>query len=120
MMNMINNLEREQQQAPKPPFRGSPQNPSQAWRPRAPNEQKVPNTLSPSNNVDETPWCLPYGNAHWEHECPMNNGEPNQMNVFDTINHIFFISPKNDVDLNIDNRQCLGKGQCTCASKRDH
>ena len=44
-------------QAPKPPFRGQPQNPSQAWRARPSNEQRVPNTLDPSNVIsqEETP-----------------------------------------------------------------
>jgi hypothetical protein len=96
MMNKITNLERSQQQATKPPFRGQPQRSSQAWKPRAPNEQRVPNTLDPSNVIsqEETPWCLPCGDSHWEHECPRSNGEPDHMNVFDTINSIFSISPQ--------------------------
>jgi hypothetical protein len=49
MMNRITILERAQQEASKPPFRGQSQNPSQAWRDMDPNEQRVPNTLDPSN-----------------------------------------------------------------------
>jgi hypothetical protein len=98
-MNKITNLERAQKQAPKPPFMGQPQNPSQVWRAQVPNEQKVPNTLAPSNIVDDTPWCLPCGYAHWEHEFPMNNGEPHQMNLFDTMNHIIFVSPQVCLDI---------------------
>jgi hypothetical protein len=96
MMNKITNLERAQQQATKPPFRGQPQRSSQAWKPRAPNEQRVPNTLDPSNVIsqEETPWCLPCGDSHWEHEFPRSNGEPDHMNVFDTINSIFSYLPK--------------------------
>jgi hypothetical protein len=91
MMNRITNLERAQQQAPKPPFKGQPQNPGQGWKPH--NEQKVPNTLSPSNVVEESPWCFTCRDAHWEHEFPMNNGEPDQMNTLSVMNHIFIVSP---------------------------
>jgi hypothetical protein len=47
MMNKITNLERALPQAQKPPSKGHPQGASQAWRPCAPNEQRVPNTLDP-------------------------------------------------------------------------
>ena len=69
MMNMITNLERSQQQATKPPFRGQPERPSQAWKHRSPNEQRIPNTLDTSNVIsqEETPWFLPFGDSHWEH-----------------------------------------------------
>jgi hypothetical protein len=77
-----------------PPFKGQPQNPGQAYKPR--NEQKVPNTLAPSNVVDETPWCFQCRDAHWEHECPMNNGDPDQVNI---MNYVFTEEPQ--VCLNI-------------------
>jgi hypothetical protein len=101
MMNKISNLERVQKQAPKPPFRGQPQNPSQAWRARPSNEQRVPNTLDPSNFIsqEETPCCLNCKDSDWENECLRNNRELNQMNPFDAINHIFMVSPQ--VCLNI-------------------
>jgi hypothetical protein len=34
--------------------------------------------------VDENPWCLQCRESHWEHECPLNNGEHDQVNI---INH---------------------------------
>jgi hypothetical protein len=34
--------------------------------------------------VDENPWCLQCRDSHWEHECPLNNGEHDQVNI---INH---------------------------------
>jgi len=94
MMNRITNLKREQQ-APKPPFKGQPQKSIQACRARPSNEQRVPNTLYPSNVIsqEETPWCLTCGDSHWEYECPRNNRELDQMNSFDTISHIFMVSP---------------------------
>jgi hypothetical protein len=30
--------------------------------------------------VDENPWCLQCSEAHWEHECPYNNGVHDQVN----------------------------------------
>jgi hypothetical protein len=30
--------------------------------------------------VDENPWCLQCSEAHWEHECPYNNGGHEQVN----------------------------------------
>jgi hypothetical protein len=117
MMKKITNLERSQQQATKPPFRGPPQRLSQAWKTRAPNEQRVPNTLDPSNVIsqEETPWCLPFGDSHWKHEFPRSSGEPDHMDVFDTINHIFVLSPQ--VCLNIIPKK-LEKGKRE-ATKRD-
>jgi hypothetical protein len=88
MMNNITNIERVQQQTMRPPYKGQPQRQNQTWRPRPPNEQRVPNTLEPTNVIDqeETPWCFPCGDAHWEHECPRNNdGGPDYMNFLDSI-----------------------------------
>jgi hypothetical protein len=57
------------------PYKGQPQRTNQYWNPSPPNEQKVPNTLAPTNVIEseEAPWCLPYKDAHWEHEWPRNN-----------------------------------------------
>jgi hypothetical protein len=30
--------------------------------------------------VGENPWCLQCSEAHWEHECPYNNGGHEQVN----------------------------------------
>jgi hypothetical protein len=60
-------------------------------------EQKVPSTLAPTNVIEpeEAPWCLPCGDAHWEHECPRNNPSnegPNYMNFLDTLEPIYTLS----------------------------
>jgi len=59
MMNKITNLERVKQQSRKPPFKGQPQN---GLKPR--NEKEVPNTLSPSNFLEEYPWCFTCRDSH--------------------------------------------------------
>jgi hypothetical protein len=77
----------------RPPYKGQPQRQNRTWRPRPPNEQRVPNTLAPTNaiSLEEAPWCLPCGDAHWEHECPRNsssdgsNEGPDYMNFLDTL-----------------------------------
>jgi hypothetical protein len=68
MMNMIFNLERAQHQSPKVSYKGQFKKGNQVFRPK--NDQEVPNTLAPTNVVDENPWCLQCSEAHWEHECP--------------------------------------------------
>jgi hypothetical protein len=60
----------------KPCFQGN-----QVFRPK--NDQEVPNTLAPANIVDENPWCLQCSESHWEHECPFNNGNHDQVNIMD-------------------------------------
>jgi hypothetical protein len=81
MMNRIVNLERAQQQAPRVPYKGQFQRGTQVFKPK--NDQEVPNTLAPTNMVDENPWCLQCRDSHWEHECPLNNGEHDQVNIID-------------------------------------
>jgi hypothetical protein len=78
MMNRIVNLERAQSQAPRVPYKGQFQRGNQVYKPK--NDQEVPNTLAPANVVDENPWCLQCSEAHWEHECPYNNGGHEQVN----------------------------------------
>jgi hypothetical protein len=62
MMNRIFNLDRTQQQAPRFPYKGKFQNGNQVFRPN--NDQEVPNTLAPTNRVDENPWCLQCSESH--------------------------------------------------------
>jgi hypothetical protein len=81
MMNMIVNLERDQQQAPRAPYKGKFQKGTQFFRPK--NGQEVPNTLAPVNLVDENPFFLQYRDSHWEHECPLKNGEHEKVNIID-------------------------------------
>jgi hypothetical protein len=45
----------------------------------------VPNTHAPSNVVDETRH-FQCRDAHWEHECLMNNGDPDQVSI---LNYAF-------------------------------
>jgi hypothetical protein len=52
LMNKVTNMERIQQQMVRPPYKGQPQRPNQSWKPRPPNEQKVPNTLAPTNVIE--------------------------------------------------------------------
>jgi hypothetical protein len=78
MMSRIVNLERSQSQAPRVPYKGQFQKGNQFYKPK--NEQEVPNTLAPTNVVDENPWCLECIEAHWEHECPYNNNDHQQVN----------------------------------------
>jgi len=72
MMNKIVNLERAQNQATRVPYKGHFQKGNQVYKPK--NDQEVPKTLAPANVVDENPWCLQCSEAHWELECPYNNG----------------------------------------------
>jgi hypothetical protein len=83
MMSRIVNLERSQSQAPRILYKGQFQKGSQFYKPK--NDQEVPNTLVPTNVVDENPWCLQCSEAHWEHECPYNNDGHQQVN---NIGHI--------------------------------
>jgi hypothetical protein len=62
MMNRIVNLERAQSQASRVPYKGKFQKGNQVYRPK--NDQEVPNTLAPTNVVDENPWCLQCSEAH--------------------------------------------------------
>jgi hypothetical protein len=78
MMNRIVNLERPQSQASRVPYKGQFEKGNRVYRPK--NDQEVPNTLAPTNGVDENPWCLQCSEAHWEHECPYNNGGHYQVN----------------------------------------
>jgi hypothetical protein len=74
--------QRSQTQAPKVSYKGQFQKGSQFYKPK--NEHEVPNTLAPTNIVDENPWCLECSEAHWEHECPYNTGhqQVNNMDCF--------------------------------------
>jgi hypothetical protein len=80
MMNRIVRLEKSETQAPRPPFKGPFQKGNQTYKPK--NENEVPNTLAPTNVVDENPWCLECSEAHWENECPYNASQQ-QVNNFD-------------------------------------
>jgi hypothetical protein len=95
------NRERAQQQSflLKPPYnntqeqRGNP-----GWKPRAPNEQRVPNTLALANVINQEggPWCLPCGDSHWEYECPRlhhNNGSDEDPNSCEHMNYINTLDP---------------------------
>jgi hypothetical protein len=79
MMNQIVRLEKSQTQAPRPPFKGSFQKGNQTYKPE--NENEVPNTLAPTNVVDENPWCLECSEAHWENECPYNTSQQHVNNL---------------------------------------
>jgi hypothetical protein len=81
MMSRIVNLERSQSQAPRVPYKGQFQKGNQFYKPKI--EQEVPNTLAPTNVVDENPWCLECSEAHWEHEFPYNNNGHQQVNNMD-------------------------------------
>jgi hypothetical protein len=83
MMNRIVNLERAQSQAPRVPYKGQFQKGNQIYKPK--DDQEVSNTLSPTNIVDENPWCLQCSEAHREHEFPYNNGGHDQVN---NVGHI--------------------------------
>ena len=79
MMNRIVRLEKSQIQALRPPFKGQFQKGNQFYKPK--NENEVPNTLAPTNVVDENPWCLECSEAHWEHECPYNASQQQVNNL---------------------------------------
>jgi hypothetical protein len=42
------------------------------WKPRPQQEEKAPDTLNLVGmvNTEETPWCSPCQEPHWEDECP--------------------------------------------------
>jgi hypothetical protein len=82
MMNRFVNLERAQQKSPRVPYKGKFQKGNQVFRTK--NDQEVYNTLSPKNVVYENPWFLQCRESHWEHECPFNNGDHDQVN---DVNH---------------------------------
>jgi hypothetical protein len=52
LMNKVTNMERIQQQIMRPPYKGQPQRKNPTWKPRPPNEQRVPNTLAPTNVIN--------------------------------------------------------------------
>jgi hypothetical protein len=81
MMSRIVNLERAQKKSPRPPYKGKFQRGNQGFKPK--NDQEVPNTLSPTNVVEDNLWCLQCRESHCEHECPLNNGEHDQVNIID-------------------------------------
>ena len=56
MMNSTANLDATQQQAPRPPYKGKFQRIGQGFKPK--NDQEVPNTLAPTNVVEEKPRCF--------------------------------------------------------------
>jgi hypothetical protein len=88
MMNRIVRLEKSQTQAPRPPFKGPFQKGNQTYKPK--NENEVPNTLAPTNVVDENPWCLECSEAHWENACPYNTNQQqvNNLDCFSTFPQI--------------------------------
>jgi hypothetical protein len=88
MMNRIVRLEKSQTQAPRPPFKGPFQKGNQTYKPK--NENEVPNTLAPTNVVDENPWCLECSEAHWENECPYNTSQQqvNNLDCFSSVPQI--------------------------------
>jgi hypothetical protein len=55
------------------------------WNENVFKDIEVPNTLKPTNIVDENPWCFQCSEAHWEHECPYSNGGHQQVN---NIGHV--------------------------------
>jgi hypothetical protein len=88
MMNQIIRLEKSQTQAPRPPFEGPFQKGNQTYNSK--NENEVPNTLAPTNVVDENPWCLECSEVHWENECPYNASQQqvNNLDCFTTFPQI--------------------------------
>jgi hypothetical protein len=72
LMSILTNIERTQQNVPpRPPYNNNRQKRgNMGWKPRPPNEQRAPNTIVPTNfiNQEVVPWCFPCGDAHWEHE----------------------------------------------------
>jgi hypothetical protein len=79
MMSQIVRLEKSQIQAPRPPFKGQFLKGNQFYKPN--NENEVPNTLAPTNVVDENPWCPECSEAHREHECPYNTSQQQVYNL---------------------------------------
>jgi hypothetical protein len=55
------------------------------WNENVFKDIEVPNTLKTTNIADESPWCFECSEAHWEHECPYNNGGCQQVN---NIGHV--------------------------------
>jgi hypothetical protein len=84
IMNRIVILERAQQQYLIPPYKGKFQRTGQGFKPK--NNQEVPKILALTNMVEESPWCFHCKESHWEHECSLNNGDHDQVNI---MNHTF-------------------------------
>jgi hypothetical protein len=99
MMNRVIRLEKSQTQAPRPPFKWQFQKGNQAYKPK--NENEVPNTLAPTNVVDENPRCLECSEAHWENECP-HNASQQQVNNLDRFMNL----PQINIT-NIEHQQAL-------------
>jgi hypothetical protein len=81
-MRKMTNIERDQQQnvPPRLPYIKNRKHIGKPiWKPIPPNEQRVHNTLEPTNVIDQEvgPRCFPYGVSYWEHEFPRihNNGD---------------------------------------------
>jgi hypothetical protein len=55
------------------------------WNENVFKDIEVPNTLKPTNIVDENPWCFQCSEAHWEHECPYSDSGHQQVN---NIGHV--------------------------------
>jgi hypothetical protein len=55
------------------------------WTENVFKDTEVPNTLKPTNIMDENPWCFQCSEAHWEHECPCSDGGHQQVN---NIGHV--------------------------------
>lgn len=105
-MNEVTNLERAQRQSlpPKPQYNNNrQQRGNQGWKPRPPNDQRVPNILAPTDMINQEiiPWCLPCGDSHWEYECSRlhnkdnNNNDPNnceRMNYIERLDPTYTIS----------------------------
>jgi hypothetical protein len=84
----------------RPSYKGQHQRKNPSWKPRLPNEKRVPNTLVHTIfiNPKKAPWCFPCGDSHWEHACPSNsygdgsNEISDYMNFLDTLDPIYTIS----------------------------
>jgi hypothetical protein len=96
-MSRIVKLEISQTQTPRVPYKGQFPKGCQFYKPK--NEHEVPNTLAPTNVVDENPWCLECSEAHWEHECPYNGGhqQVNNMDCFIELPQINIIDAEHQV-----------------------
>lgn len=97
LMKKVTIMKNIQQKIMMPPYKGQTQRQNLTWKPRNPNEQRIHNTLAPTNVIDpeEDPWCLPCGDTHWEHEFPRNipsDVGPNYTNFLDTLDLIYTIS----------------------------
>jgi hypothetical protein len=97
LMKKVTIMKNIQQKIMMPPYKGQTQRQNLTWKPRNPNEQRIHNTLAPTNVIDpeEDPWCLPCGDTHWEHEFPRNSfgdGGLDYMKFLDTLYPIYTIS----------------------------